>query len=99
MELQTVALPMELVSLCEQHGLELSRLLAATATREFLPLLDCIAPKKLLGPHVRECLLRGWPLPDVNEGPVVAMAHVPVEAGDQESDVHTDDSFVPNWAA
>ena len=89
---------MELVSLCEQHGLELSRLLAATTTQEFLPLLDCIAPTKLLDPHVRECLLRGGPLPDVNEGPRVAMAYVPLEADDQESDVPTDDSFVPIWA-
>ena len=36
---------------------------------------------------------------DVNEGPGVAMAHVPVEADDQESDVYTNDSFVPDWAA
>ena len=36
---------------------------------------------------------------DANEGPGVAMAHVPLEAGGQESDVYTDDSFGPDWAA
>ena len=88
---------MDLVSLCGQHGLEHNRLLAATTTQEFHPLLECIAPTKLLSAHVRECLLRGGPLPDVHAGPGVAMAYVPLEADDQESDVPTDDSSVPLW--
>ena len=87
---------MDLVSLCEQHGLELNRLLAATTTQEFLPLLECIAPTKLQSAHVRvrECLLRGGLLPDVHEGPGGAMAYAPLEPDDQASDVSTDASSV-----
>ena len=60
--------------------------------------MDCIAPTEMRDSHVRACLLRGGPLPDVNEGPGVARAYVPLEADDQESDVPTDDEFVPDWA-
>ena len=102
LELQPAAPPMDLVSQCKQHGLEPSRLLAATTTKEFLPLLECIALTELLAPRVRACLLRGAPLPDVNvplesRPPGVAMAHVSLEADDQESFVPTDDEFVPEW--
>ena len=102
LELGPAAPPMDLVSRCKQHGLEPSRLLAATSTKEFLPLLNCIAPAKLLNPLVSACLSHGVPLPDVNAPleswpPGVAMAHGPLEADDQESFVPTDDEFLPDW--
>ena len=89
LELGPAAPPMDLVSRCKQHGLEPSRLLAATTIEEFLPLLDRIAPTEMLDPEVRACFSRGGPLPDGNEAPGVA--------NDQEWDVHTDDDFVPDY--
>ena len=89
LEVEPAAPPMDLVSLCGQHGLDPSRLLAATRIEEFLPLLDRIAPMEMRDSHVRACFSRGGPLPDGNEGPGVA--------NDQEWDVHTDDDFVPDW--
>ena len=89
LEVQPAAQPMDLVSLCGQHGLDPSRLLAATTIEEFLPLLDRIAPTEMLDSQVRACFSRGGPLPDGNEGPGVA--------NDQEWEVPSDDEFVPDY--
>ena len=89
LEVKPAAPPMDLVGLCRQHGLDTSRLLAATTIEEFLPLLDRIAPTEMRDSHVRACFSRGGPLPDGNEGPGVA--------NDQEWEVLSDDEFVPDY--
>ena len=52
LQVEPTAPPMDLVSLCGQHGLDPSRLLAATRIQEFLPLGDAGFP--------RARMLLGW---------------------------------------
>ena len=78
-EIQPPAQKVDLVGRCRQAGLEPSKLLFCSTTKDILPFLWRIFPRKLMTPQVRRCLCDGASIPDVDVPFESRLPGVPVD--------------------
>ena len=105
-QIHAPAQQVDLVGRCRLACLEVSRLLSCSTSKDRLPFLWRISPRKLLTPQVRTCLCGGASIPDVDAPfesclPGVAVdvdMNATQELDDQEPNAPTDDDHSgPDW--